>query len=65
MSDIVRCLDCSSAIHEKEDCPYRGPAALMRSSGIQITARQMREMDDAARAGLHRGRSVDEGTDER
>lgn len=52
MSDIVRCLACSSAIHEKEDCPYRESAALMRSSGIQITARQMREMDDAARKGM-------------
>lgn len=49
MSDIVRCLACSSAIHEKEDCPYRDEARAMRAAGIDVTARQLREIDDRVR----------------
>ena len=49
MSDIVRCLACSSAIHEKEDCPYRDEARQMRAAGIDVTARHLRQIDDAAR----------------
>lgn len=49
MNAIVRCLACSSAIHEKEDCPYREPALAMRAVGIDVTARQLREIDDKVR----------------
>jgi hypothetical protein len=46
VSGIVRCLACSSAIHEKEDCPYRDVAREMRAAGIDVTPRQLREIDD-------------------
>ncbi len=47
--NVVRCLACSSAIHEKEDCEYRDQADSMRRAGVQVTARELREIAEAAR----------------
>ena len=47
--DIVRCIACSSATHEQEDCTYWDQAAAMRRAGVQVTARELREIAEAAR----------------
>lgn len=46
---MALCLACSGHDHEKEDCPYRDEARRMRASGIDVTARDLRRMDEAAR----------------